>query len=154
MKRLIVCLTVACCLVWSLGAQNPYFTAEEMPDMVYILPAPPEEGSARFADDIARYRWGKEQRKDQARADMAIRDAVYSVNTICSEYSEIFGLQLSKENTPKIYELLKNVTKTCDLLAGKAKKTYMRTRPYAYFNEGTLFPSAEERLRTNGSYPS
>jgi acid phosphatase (class A) len=30
----------------------------------------------------------------------------------------------------------------------------MRRRPYDRFNEPTLVPAEEERLRTNGSYPS
>ena len=30
----------------------------------------------------------------------------------------------------------------------------MRTRPYVYFGEPTLFPSDEEELSHNGSYPS
>ena len=30
----------------------------------------------------------------------------------------------------------------------------MRTRPYVYYNEPTIYPSDEEDLRTNGSYPS
>ena len=39
-------------------------------------------------------------------------------------------------------------------VGSKAKRHYMRRRPYDRFNEPTLVPAEEERLRTNGSYPS
>ena len=154
MRKLLATLLLAGFAALGLNAQNRYYTVEEMPDMVVILPAPPEEGSARFEYDKERYRWGKEQRKDADRAAMAIRDANYSLETICNEYSEAFGLQISKEGTPKIYELLADATSTCALVTRKAKKHYMRTRPFAYFNEATLVPKDEEVLRSNGSYPS
>jgi acid phosphatase (class A) len=41
-----------------------------------------------------------------------------------------------------------------DLSTRAAKNYYMRTRPYAYYKEMTCNPKDQEKLSTNGSYPS
>ena len=41
-----------------------YFTKAELPNMAYILPAPPEFESARFVADQSQYLWGKLMRLD------------------------------------------------------------------------------------------
>ena len=48
----------------------PYCGVDELPDLIKCLPAPPEPGSADFARDVARYEWGKEQRKDPEASGM------------------------------------------------------------------------------------
>lgn len=63
-------------------------------------------------------------------------------------------MELSKENTPAIYHALYRGVLTVRLTATKPKTTYMRKRPFVRFNETTLLPEGEERLRLNGSYPS
>lgn len=104
--------------------------------------------------DISQYYWGKAQRQDTARANKAIREAQYEVPDMARQFSAVFGLEISEQQTPAIYRLLNRSIHTIRLSASKAKATYMRTRPYAYFNEPTLVPEDEEVLRTNGSYPS
>lgn len=57
------------CLAMTMQAQeketvNAYFTPEEMPDMMVFLPGPPDSTSVAFMNDVARYYWGKEMRKD------------------------------------------------------------------------------------------
>ncbi len=131
-----------------------FFTTSEMPDLTHMPFCPPKEGSAAFAYDVACYHWGKEQRKDSLRAAIAVRDAVYGIETICHEFSIPFGLQLSKENTPEIYKLLEEALATCDNICIEPKIYWNRTRPFVYFNEPTLTPQDEQFLRTNGSFPS
>lgn len=70
------------------------------------------------------------------------------------QFSVPFGMELSKENTPAIYHALYRGVLTVRLAATKPKTEYMRKRPYTRFNELTLLPEGEERLRLNGSYPS
>ena len=137
-------------------AQNAhtYFTTREMPDMVKFLPAPPQFGTEFFTNDSLRYEWGKKMRSCEIRADIAKRDAVYGLNTIIQEFSEPFGLQISKDGTPCIYALLKDALATCDSVCTLPKKYYMRKRPFAYFNEPTLVPEQEDSHIGNGSYPS
>lgn len=133
---------------------NAYFTTGQMPDMVKWCPAPPDTIGAAFAYDIMRYMWGKQMRNDKARAAIAIRDAVYGIDCIIREFSEPFGLQISKDETPEIYKVLREGTATCDSICTLPKKYYMRRRPFMRFNEPTLTPDDEPALRKNGSYPS
>lgn len=131
-----------------------YYLRSEMPDLRKFLPAPPDTIGNKFTRDIMRYMWGKEQRHDVERADIAIRDAVYGVNCICQEFSTPFGMELSKEGTPEIYKLLLDATSTCDSICTVAKRFYMRRRPFMRMQEPTLTPDDEEELSHNGSYPS
>ena len=79
---------------------DAYFTTSEMPDMVRFMPGPPDNSSVAFANDVNRYFWGKEMRKDPERAAQAARDAVYGLATILTEFEEAFGMKITKEGTP------------------------------------------------------
>ena len=133
---------------------DAYFTTGEMPDMMVFLPGPPDSTSVAFMNDVARYYWGKEMRKNPERAAEATRDAVYGLETILAEFEEAFGMKISEEETPEIYKVLLEGTATCDSICTIPKRAYMRRRPFMVFNEPTLVPDDEESLRKNGSYPS
>ena len=159
MKKAVLMVAVAIMTVLNVSAQeetvvNAYFTTGEMPDMMKFLPGPPDSTSVAFMNDVARYYWGKEMRNDPERAAEATRDAVYGLETILTEFEEAFGMKLSKENTPEIYKVLLEGTATCDSISIIPKRTYMRRRPFMVFNEATLYPEAEPKLRLNGSFPS
>ena len=159
MKKLLmmaVILTVAVCASAQKDTTrvDAYFTTSEMPDMIKWCPAPPDTVGAAFAFDIMQYMWGKEMRNDKERADIAIRDAEYGMECIIREFSEPFGLKISKEETPEIYKVLREGTATCDSICTIPKRYYMRKRPFMRFNEPTLTPDDEASLRKNGSYPS
>lgn len=161
MKRLFV-LAVAFVLCGIVNVQaagdetngHAYFTKAQLPNMANILPAPPEFESARFVADQSQYLWGKLMRLDEDRCAMAKRDAVYSMATIIEEFSGIFGLEITKEDTPEIYSILQDVCASCDSIYSDAKAYFNRMRPYAYYNEGTIVPEKEEKHRYEGSYPS
>ena len=158
MKIIIYFLSIIVLCYISLGIcaqrKDAYFTTKEMPDMVKFLPPPPAFGSELFKNDSIRYEWGKEMRNDSVRADIARRDAMYGLWTISQEFSEPFGLKISEEGTPHIYQLLKKALATCNSICTLPKKYYMRKRPFVYFGEQTLVPEDEEELANNGSYPS
>ena len=157
-KQTVFSLLTAMMLLSNLVAtaqnEQPYLSADELPNAVYWLPAPPSPGSSQFLYDISQYYWGKEQRLDTARANKAIREAQYEVSDMVRQFSAAFGMEISEQTTPAIYRVLNRGVLTIRLSATKPKATYMRTRPYAYFNEPTLVPEEEDELRTNGSYPS
>ena len=133
---------------------HAYFTKAELPDMSKILPPPPEFESARFVADQSMHLWGKLQRLNEARAAQAQRDAVYSMETIITEFGPLFGVEITKEGTPEIYTILQDVGASCDSIHSDVKKVFDRRRPYTYYNEGTLVPEKEEKHRYEGSYPS
>ena len=131
-----------------------YFTRRELPDLVRFLPAPPDTNGIQFGHDIMRYMWGKTMRHDEKRAEIAYRDATYGVDYIMREFSEPFGLEISKDGTPEIYKLLMDGTSTCDSICYYPKRYYMRRRPFMRFQEPSLKPEDEPSLSKNGSYPS
>jgi len=152
---LVFYLTIAVILP-AVGQEEaqPYFTVGEMPDLLRILPPPPDTTSASFALDIVWYMWGKKQRMDTTRSAIAIADAEFSLNNLIRVFSEPFGITISSEETPELYRLLRDFTVTCDYISLKTKNYYMRIRPFMLFHEHTLTPEYEEIMAKNGSYPS
>ena len=157
--RMMAAALVFCCAanVQAAGDEkngHAYFTKAELPNMANILPAPPKFESPRFVADQTQYLWGKLMRLDEARCAQAQCDAVYSMQTIIDEFGDIFGLEITKEETPEIYSILQDVCASCDSIYSDAKAYFDRKRPYAYYNEGTIVPEKEEKHRNEGSYPS
>ena len=157
--RMLTAILTICVSMSAFAGQDEkngkaYLTIAELPNMVNFLPPPPEFESSLFVADQVRYLWGKKQRQDEERAQMAIRDAVYGMNTIIEEFQGIFGLEITKEDTPEIYTIIQDVASNCDSIVNPAKQKYMRWRPFMYYDESTLVPEQEEEHRTNGSYPS
>ncbi len=133
---------------------EPYCGVENLPDLVKCLPAPPKPGSADFARDVARYEWGKAQRKDPERAALARRDAVWSFGTVADAFSKPFGMEISPTNTPMIWKVLEDSLSTTDQMRVAPKAFFHRRRPFAYFNEEPLCPKEDGVWRDEGSYPS
>ena len=151
MKRIFTLLFVL--LACSAAAQERYLSPNELPDLLKILPAPPETDSPAFKYDIQRYKWGKEQRKDAARGAMVKADAPWSYETLARQLSGAFGLVISRENTPEIWKLFENSLYSVDPIRVEPKAFYHRRRPFEYFKEST-FTGEDNVLRGEGSYPS
>lgn len=149
-----VLLTTAAVCAQAQSKPEPYFSFRELPNMLKWAPAPPDTMGAAFTYDIMQYMWGKEMRQNKERADIAIRDAVYSLECIAQEFSEPFGLTISEENTPEIWKLLRDAKATCENISGFPKYYYKRKRPFVRFQEPTATPQFEPELRRNFSYPS
>lgn len=151
---LLAVLMLSSVILYAQESTNLYLTADEVPNAVYWLPAPPAPGSSQFMYDISQYYWGKEQRKDTLRAQKAIRQAAYENKDMIPIFSEVFWMEISEEKTPAIYKVVDWSVETIRLSATAPKEAHNRVRPYVYFNEPILVPQDEEELRTNGSYPS
>ena len=160
MKTSLTCiltLFLSLSLQFTLRAQEqyvPYIPEKEMPDVVQIVPAPPADPSPEFDHDVLRYMWGKQQRRDSLRLAMAVRDAIWSMDTTLVILGEPFGLRISKTETPAIYEVLTRGITTIENIRFRPKAHYFRIRPFAYFKEPSIFPQDDEWLATEGSYPS
>ena len=153
MNRLII-IPCLCLSIYVMASEpKPYFASSEMPNALYYLPAPPQTSEMRFAYDSAQYQWGKSLR-NTLRGEKAREDAKYSIERIAEIFSPIMGVEISVTNTPQIWKLLVDATKTADFACDSAKITYMRKRPYMVYNESTLVPDDELSLSLNGSYPS
>ena len=153
-SSLFLILSLAVVLIAHSQEPQPLLTPQQMPNPVRFLPPPPDRASDAFAYDQSQYRWGKEQRLDSARLSIAVRDADWSIDCICREFSEPFGMTISKEATPAIFRLLYVALISADMVGKLPKDFYKRTRPYVYYGEPTIYPQDEDELRNNGSYPS
>ncbi len=131
-----------------------YLEISEVANSLELLPPPPAAGSIMFLNDKAQYDWGKMQR-NTPRGDQAVRDARVNGNGVPMAFSEAFGIEITKENTPEIHKLVVNMREDAgDLATRHAKEHYMRVRPFSFFNEDTCNPEQQQELSTNGSYPS
>ncbi len=131
-----------------------YVFIQDMPDAGIYLPPPPTMTSTTYADDFAQWQWGKTVRPT-ARGQQANDDSQWGIDGMIRVHSGTLGFEISKEKTPAIYRLLYNVLWTENESTHNAKRKYMRTRPFAQYNEHTWGRFDNEReLRFNGSYPS
>lgn len=154
MRKLISIVALLCACAWVSRAQETYFSIDEMPDLVKCLPAPPDTTSIDFAHDVMRYMWGKTMRQDAERAAVAERDAIWDLDTLAAIFSEPFGLEISKEETPEIYKAFFNGIATIELIRIRPKAHFMRKRPFERMGEHMYTVWEEESLRGEGSYPS
>ncbi|MBO7684597.1 MAG: phosphatase PAP2 family protein [Kiritimatiellae bacterium] len=152
-SRIALCLLAAALLPAVSGAA-PYCGVEELPDLVKCLPPPPGPGSADFARDVARYKWGKEQRGDPERAALARHDAVWSYETVADAFSGPMGVKITAVDTPELWKLLTDSLQTADQMRVAPKAFFHRRRPFAYFDEDPLCPKEDGAWRDEGSYPS
>ena len=119
-----------------------------------LLNPPPAPGTYEFFLDEQAYFQGKEER-DTPRGEQAVRDAKISGDAILTHFTEAFGMEITKESLPDVYELMMCMKETAGTLGTMhAKNHYKRYRPFMYFNEKTATPKDENGLREDGSYPS
>ena len=156
MKKNFILIVAAVMAAMSMNAQNevqPYFTVDELPDLIKCLPAPPAFDSPEFAYDMMRFSWGKQQRLNEERAEIAKRDAVWSYEALLAEFDIPFGLHMSPEDTPEIWKLLVTSLTTTDAMRVAPKAYYHRQRPFERFQDKML-TDEEAELTGEGSYPS
>ena len=97
--------------------------------------------------------WGKTQRLDPERAEIAKRDAVWSYEALLGEFTDAFGLAISPLATPQIWKLMTTSLSTTDQMRVAPKAYFHRKRPFERFNEAML-TGEEAELSGEGSYPS
>ena len=156
MKRLFLIAVAALMAGLSMNAQNevqPYLTVDELPDLIKCLPAPPAFDSPEFANDMMRFAWGKQQRLNEERAEIAKRDAVWSYEALLAEFAVPFGLEITPEGTPEIWNLMITSLTTTDAMRVAPKAFYHSQRPFERFQDKML-TDEEDGLRGEGSYPS
>ena len=154
-RKFLSALFIAFWAVVSVSAQNDtYLTTEQLPNLIKCLPAPPAFDSPEFSNDIVRYAWGKQQRKDPKRAAIAKGDAIWdSIDSLFHQFAVPFGLEVTLEGTPEIYKLLTTAIYTIDQMRVAPKAHYKRQRPFERYDEPML-TGEEDNLRGEGSYPS
>ena len=133
---------------------KPYFELAQLPRLIEIMPAPPAFDSPEFANDVVRYGWGKQQRRDSVRVAQAVADAEWDDHAkLYAQWKDAFGLEITETGTPEIWKLMETSLATTDPMRKEVKAHYGRQRPFERFDDS--MPSHEEPyLRGEGSYPS
>lgn len=166
MAKLFTSLCLAASLIGSAYAAVPpgndvatkpdlyYLKNSQAIDSFALLPPPPAIGSIAFLNDQAMYEQGRLQR-NTPRGRLAAEDANLSSGGIASAFSGAFGLSITEKNTPELHKLLTNMIEDAgDLATRSAKERYMRIRPFAFYGVPTCNTKEQDKLATNGSYPS
>lgn len=135
------------------GILQGYLSEEEIPDSLKLVAAPPEAGSAAFKLDqkIANkfVTLGNAEREQQATidADLSFPNATNAFNTV-------LDIQITEEDTPHLYMILRRSLADAGLSTYGAKNHYQRQRPFMVNGAAICTPQDEADLRKDGSYPS
>jgi len=133
---------------------NLYIERENQPDGGIFLPAPPDTCDVEYIDDFVQWQWGKTVRPTE-RGERASRESQSSTTEMARIYSEALGFNISRSETPAIYNLMSRSYHTAEQTSKNPKEKYMRIRPVVRFNETPTGQADRiESLRTSGSYPS
>lgn len=133
---------------------TPFINLSDMPRLYDCMPAHPAFDSPEFSYDMLRYLWGKQQRMNQQRIDIAVADAEWdNLQKVYANWKDSLGLEITPEGTPKIWALLNKSLRTTDPTRRDIKAQYFRIRPFRYFGESTA-SGEDEELYNEGSYPS
>lgn len=138
------------------GPRRVYVSAEQLPNAVHYLPAPPDTMSAQFSSDFQHWLWGKSQR-GTARGTQASNESQYGLNRLALIMGPVIGVSMSSARTPKLIRLIYHVGETGSKSTQYAKMTFMRKRPFMQMGEhtwGRYDDEAELSTPTNSSYPS
>ena len=135
------------------GILEGYFSKDQIPNSVIILPQPPAEGSPE---------WGLDQElaekylnsENQKRKEMATRDAELQFPEATAAFNGVLDMDITEEITPMVYMILRRTMTDAALSTYQAKQHYKRPRPFMINGAPTCTPDSEEYLQEDGSYPS
>ena len=135
------------------GILEGYLPHEKMPNSLLLVSPPPEEGSAALELDmeIATKFVAME---DEARKEQATKDAILHFPEAAEAFNIVLDINISEENTPHVYMILRRTLADAGLSTYAAKDHYQRARPFMINGSPTCTPEEEEYLREDGSYPS
>jgi len=127
-----------------------YLSHKVIPDGVMLLPDAPKQDNAEdhHLNQITLKAQGT------LRWDLATSDDNLEFPVAASIFSCAIDAEISKENTPQLYRLLRRSATDAGLSTYAVKKHYQKDRPFMINNFPTCVPTKETHLRTSGSYPS
>lgn len=135
------------------GILTGYLEQDELPNSLNLIPPPPQQGStARAQDEAVNIR--ARALRDSPRFGLATRDAELSFPKAAETFSCALGIPISEKQTPHLYMLLRRTLADAGLSTYTAKTNYQRVRPFMENQAPTCTPAEEDKLRTDGSYPS
>ncbi|MDH7942944.1 phosphatase PAP2 family protein [Pseudohongiella sp. SYSU M77423] len=130
-----------------------YLTPEELPHALSIIPPAPEPDSPAFAWEQA-VNQNMLALRDTPRWDLATLDNDLSFPTAAGTFSCALDMPINEQDTPYLYQLLRRTIPDAGLATYSAKDHYQRTRPFVVNGQPICVEGQEERLASDGSYPS
>jgi len=135
------------------GILEGYLSRDQLPNSLIILPQPPVEGSAEWTLDMELAKEYLEM-EDEDRKELARADAELNFPEATEAFNRVLNLDVTEENTPLVYLILRRSLTDAALSTYQAKNQYKRPRPFMVNGGPTCTPDVEEYLREDGSYPS
>ena len=130
-----------------------YLQRKDLPNSLQLLPAPPTNGSAAAAADLAFHEQLQAQRSGP-RWELAAQDAVLKFPAVASTFSCALGVSISPETTPHLTMVLRRSLADAGLSTYAAKEKYQVPRPFVKLAQPSCSPGDETALARDGSYPS
>jgi acid phosphatase (class A) len=135
------------------GMLQGYLAKEDQLDSkTFVLPAPAAESAMQALDKA----WAQRmlELRGSARWDLATSDADLQFPAAADVFACALEIQVSEQNTPALYMLLRRTLTDIGLAPYSAKNAYQRERPFMVSETPVCTPKDEEALRKDGSYPS
>jgi acid phosphatase (class A) len=85
---------------------------------------------------------------------LAALDADLSFPNAAGTFSCALGAPVNEENAPTLYRMLRRVLVDAAVATDATKNKYRHARPFMLDGQPTCQPSADNALRSSGSYPS
>ena len=135
------------------GVLNGYLPRAALPDSLALLPPPPLAGSPAAQADEAVFRQTRAL-AGSPRWALAAQDANLQFPAAAGVFACSLGFDVTPEQTPHLYTLLRRTLPDAGLSTYKAKDHYKRLRPFAALGGTNCTPDDEAKLAKDGSYPS
>jgi acid phosphatase (class A) len=135
------------------GFLKGYLPVSSLPDSATLVPAPPAAGSAALAADEDANRNALALR-GSPRWNLAADDANLKFPHAAGTFSCALGTEISEQQTPTLYLILRRTVADAGLSTSGAKKLHNRPRPFLVNRQPICSPEDEAYLTKDGSYPS
>ena len=125
---LLLCAWLVGGLTWAEDKVGPtWLSKDEQAALLATVPAPPAPNSDVDKADLATLLQQQAARaKDEAMLKECNTDKTFGI----ALFQPVFGANLTAENSPKFYALMKQVLHTTGAVNGAAKDKFKRLRPY------------------------
>ncbi|MGQ4003153.1 phosphatase PAP2 family protein [Francisellaceae bacterium CB52] len=148
-------ITILIFLITNVYASKSLAVEEiKVPDSFELLPPPPAFDSISFLNDKSNSEAALNVSRDSSRYKQAVIDTGYSTDDLAQNFSTSFGHEISKQDTPMIYNLMNLAIGTSSEATHNTKKEYKRIRPFVYYNKKSCNPAQEKHIGKYASYPS
>jgi acid phosphatase (class A) len=130
-----------------------YLKTEDLPQALALLPPPPMDYSPSKAFDTAVNK-SSYLLKDTPRWQLATSDANLHFPAAATVFSCALNVDIQQETMPYLYRVLQRTLSEAHFSSLAAKEHYKRKRPFVVNHKPSCTPADEDKLRSNGSYPS